>query len=309
MTTPQELGAEAKRLVEVAVGNPHINDRWYDCRNAQAAIDRLVAAVSAAPVSPTDDKRTEREACRLRGALQRITEDCTARKAVMIARAALAAPAAPAAPVQPDNGMLTIAVRNLRSYLTKASFSSNVDREAAMNCVEVLEQAAQSAAAVQPPPYTSGTAGEIGTGLDDGRDRAPQSSIGLMDRLERHYAFECEGGPLANCVEWRALRRLVAAVPASPEPREGWQWVPKEPTFEMLEAAADAYDGSSFRESRMYKAMLAAAPRAPVQPEPVAWRYRYSPQGEWKLASEPAAQWAADHSKFEEEPLYPAVKP
>ena len=46
----------------------------------------------------------------------------------------------------------------------------------------------------------------------------------------------------------------------------GWQLVPKEPTVEMLMAAEDAYDSSSFRESRMYKAMLKEAPR-PSAPE------------------------------------------
>lgn len=37
--------------------------------------------------------------------------------------------------------MVAIAKRNLRAFLSKASFASNVDREAALNCVEVLEQA------------------------------------------------------------------------------------------------------------------------------------------------------------------------
>ena len=44
------------------------------------------------------------------------------------------------ADAQPMYGsdMKAIAQRNLVSFLTKASFASNVDREAAMNCVEVL---------------------------------------------------------------------------------------------------------------------------------------------------------------------------
>lgn len=28
----------------------------------------------------------------------------------------------------------------------------------------------------------------------------------LIDRLENYYVFECEGGPLKNCVEWQTLR-------------------------------------------------------------------------------------------------------
>lgn len=27
----------------------------------------------------------------------------------------------------------------------------------------------------------------------------------IIDRLEHHYQFECPGGPLRNCVEWRQL--------------------------------------------------------------------------------------------------------
>ena len=31
-----------------------------------------------------------------------------------------------------------------------------------------------------------------------------------VDRLENLYAFECEGGPLKNCVEWQALKTRIA---------------------------------------------------------------------------------------------------
>jgi hypothetical protein len=49
----------------------------------------------------------------------------------------------------------------------------------------------------------------------------------------------------------------------------------------------------------------------PAPSEPVAWRYRYASSGGWFLATEPAAQWAADVVGFEEEPLYatPQVHP
>ena len=33
----------------------------------------------------------------------------------------------------------------------------------------------------------------------------------LIDRLEHHYRFECEAGPLQNCVDWQQLIRLVRA--------------------------------------------------------------------------------------------------
>lgn len=52
---------------------------------------------------------------------------------------------------QQAGAMTAIASRNLRAYLIKASFASNVDREAALNCVSVLEEAAQPAAQPSVP--------------------------------------------------------------------------------------------------------------------------------------------------------------
>ena len=44
----------------------------------------------------------------------------------------------------------------------------------------------------------------------------------IIDRLENDYRFECEGGPLKNCVEWQELRRRVlASIP--PVEAEGQQ--------------------------------------------------------------------------------------
>lgn len=40
--------------------------------------------------------------------------------------------------------------------------------------------------------------------------------------------------------------------------------------------------------------------------EPVAFRYRYG-TSPWTLTREPTAQWAQDHSGFEERPLYAAA--
>lgn len=41
----------------------------------------------------------------------------------------------------PSNIMINVAQRNLRAFLSKASFAVNVDREAALNCVDVLTHA------------------------------------------------------------------------------------------------------------------------------------------------------------------------
>lgn len=32
----------------------------------------------------------------------------------------------------------------------------------------------------------------------------------LIDQLENYYDFQCEGGPLRNCVEWRQLKARIA---------------------------------------------------------------------------------------------------
>jgi hypothetical protein len=31
----------------------------------------------------------------------------------------------------------------------------------------------------------------------------------LCERLEQAYSFECEAGPLRNCVEWQRLKELL----------------------------------------------------------------------------------------------------
>lgn len=45
------------------------------------------------------------------------------------------------------------------------------------------------------------------------------SVVGLAARLESHYRFECEAGPLKNCVEWIELRKRITEMAALiPEP-------------------------------------------------------------------------------------------
>lgn len=37
----------------------------------------------------------------------------------------------------------------------------------------------------------------------------------LCDRLEHFYSFECEAGPLTNCVEWLRLKELLGVASAA----------------------------------------------------------------------------------------------
>lgn len=44
--------------------------------------------------------------------------------------------------------------------------------------------------------------------------------VELASRLESHYKFDCEAGPLKNCVEWIELRkRLAELAEIVPDPR------------------------------------------------------------------------------------------
>jgi type IV secretory pathway ATPase VirB11/archaellum biosynthesis ATPase len=35
--------------------------------------------------------------------------------------------------------------------------------------------------------------------------------MNAVDRLENSYRFECEAGPLRNCIEWRQIKTSIAA--------------------------------------------------------------------------------------------------
>lgn len=39
--------------------------------------------------------------------------------------------------------------------------------------------------------------------------------MNLIERLENYYDFQCEGGPLKNCVEWIRLKEVVRAYDAA----------------------------------------------------------------------------------------------
>lgn len=72
--------------------------------------------------------------------------------------------------------------------------------------------------------------------------------------------------PITNPVTLlRIAAKRIQAAP--PEPRNGWQWVPKEPTQKMVtcgKITSDFGDGSFRSPQEIYKAMLAAAPKEPI---------------------------------------------
>jgi hypothetical protein len=61
-------------------------------------------------------------------------------------------PAAPEEPLRFSPAMIPVAKRNLRAFLAKASFATNVDRLAALTCVDVLSEALEAAQAAPAVP-------------------------------------------------------------------------------------------------------------------------------------------------------------
>lgn len=45
----------------------------------------------------------------------------------------------------------------------------------------------------------------------------PETISQLMDKLENHYDFQCEGGPLRLCVDWSDLRQWVRDLSQPPD--------------------------------------------------------------------------------------------
>ena len=60
----------------------------------------------------------------------------------------------------------------------------------------------------------------------------------LIDAVER-YGFECEAGPLTNCVDWQKLRAAIAALKAE-KPADGTAppWCATSPAVQAGEDAA-----------------------------------------------------------------------
>jgi DNA-binding transcriptional regulator YdaS (Cro superfamily) len=43
------------------------------------------------------------------------------------------------------------------------------------------------------------------------QDELAKTAAALCARIESAYKFECEAGPLKNCVEWQELRRILSS--------------------------------------------------------------------------------------------------
>lgn len=105
---------------------------------------------------------------------------------IQVCRAMLkTAPVAAQAQPTYDNKMRAIAARNLRQFLTKASFAVSVDRQAALNCVDVLEAAQAQLDATLDSRIAADVAAVVET-LDEGEWAEHIAKTELGQRLERH---------------------------------------------------------------------------------------------------------------------------
>lgn len=94
--------------------------------------------------------------------------------------------------------LLTVAERNIRSFLRSAVFKSESDREAALNCVDVLWEAARAPADSQPAQV------EVADAMADTQPLAPTDAE--LDELR-----QANGGKL-NFVTFSEFRTIARAV-------------------------------------------------------------------------------------------------
>ncbi|WGH28229.1 hypothetical protein 10KY502B_gene0028 [Xanthomonas phage 10KY502B] len=173
-----------------------------------------------------------------------------------IADAVLAALAAQLSPGGQGDALVDTARRNIRQFISKASFSSAVDKQAALSCVDVLEEAI---AARQP-------VGE----LVAYQARGPRTTQWEPCDRELH-----ESAHKADGVETRALYTAPPVPAAVPD---GWVLVPRKLTSAMRKAAgvvgpasgAVQYGISDKALYYVWEAFLSNAPEAPPQTGPAA---------------------------------------
>lgn len=135
---------------------------------------------------------------------------------------------------QAESTMVAIAKRNLRAYLSKASFASNVDRQAALDCVQVLEEALAGQQAERRPAATflrlhgyEREADWLASAAVDAALQAPAEPKALREALEAmlesydrdQYRSWEKGSP-----DWNgSVKKARAALAAAPQAPPGQQ--------------------------------------------------------------------------------------
>jgi hypothetical protein len=97
----------------------------------------------------------------------------------------------------------------------------------------------------------------------------------LLDRLENYYTFECEGGPLRNCVEWQRVKALLTDLEAAPPQ--------KETTMKMEQEPGEMH----WKDGWLFKRLDDGSVRIRV------WRPFVAVPGPYETAVIPAAEWVS----------------
>lgn len=96
-----------------------------------------------------------------------------------------------------------------RADLVKAAddyLAANAAESGADELIRVMVDFLRSSVVVAPELY------ETPKVFRATQERAPAS---VIDRLENFYQFECEAGPLKNCVEWQKLKSAIETATAA----------------------------------------------------------------------------------------------
>lgn len=92
-----------------------------------------------------------------------------------------------------------------------------------------------------------GRAGETKTAIDEDFPMgAIENGRAFMNRIEQHYDFEGEAGPLRNCYEWQELRRCFDHLAAWALPHASSIPTPPEASDDLVEQVARIIDPGSW---------------------------------------------------------------
>lgn len=179
----------------------------------------------------------------------------------------------------PDIAMRTIAERNLRAYLTKASFSSSVDRQAALECVEVLASpSSRESAAMRSMQEHAAARPSIPAILD--ANVSPANALRSAEVLEQAIDEVMNGKRRPEALPLEPMCRLIQYVRQQPA-KSPSTLTDAQIRKIFLANGFTVKDGSGDLKPYVYKAARALLAEAketsqtehdmPPLPEPEAW--------------------------------------
>lgn len=166
--------------------------------------------------------------------------------------------------------LLTVAERNIRSFLRSAVFKSESDREAALNCVDVLWEAARAPADSVTAAAATPTAASIAwTALRDLTDPLGEAGVKIMGHVRIYAQRQYEAGKEEADRAMRA-QAAPAAVAGPSETPEGWRNQFAKAVYADLEAADNQDVPLEEYPTRILKALDSIV--GPRHPTVIHWR-------------------------------------